>query len=96
ERVDVIAGPTSPTVAFRLGERTADPLQMYLSDVFTIPANMAGLPAIAVPCGFAHGLPVSLQFMGRPFDEPTLLRVAHAYEQATPWHTMWPALAAQV
>jgi len=96
ERVDVIAAPTSPTVAFRLGERTADPLQMYLSDVFTIPANMAGLPAIAVPCGFAHGLPVSLQFMGRPFDEPTLLRVAHAYEQATPWHTMWPALAAQV
>lgn len=96
ERLDVIAAPTSPTVAFRLGERTADPLQMYLSDVFTIPANMAGLPAIAVPCGFAHGLPVSLQFMGRPFDEPTLLRVAHAYEQATPWHTMWPALAAQV
>ncbi len=95
-RVDVIAAPTSPTVAFRLGERTADPLQMYLSDVFTIPANMAGLPAIAVPCGFAHGLPVSLQFMGRPFDEPTLLRVAHAYEQATPWHTMWPTLAAQV
>jgi aspartyl-tRNA(Asn)/glutamyl-tRNA(Gln) amidotransferase subunit A len=92
-RVDVIAAPTSPTVAFRLGERTADPLQMYLSDVFTIPANMAGLPAIAVPCGFAHALPVSLQFMGRPFDEPTLLRVAHAYEQATDWHTRWPPLA---
>ncbi len=91
-RVDVIAAPTSPTVAFRLGERTADPLQMYLSDVFTIPANMAGLPAIAVPCGFAHALPVSLQFMGRPFDEPTLLRVAHAYEQATDWHTWWPPL----
>jgi aspartyl-tRNA(Asn)/glutamyl-tRNA(Gln) amidotransferase subunit A len=91
-RVDVIAAPTSPTVAFRLGERTADPLQMYLSDVFTIPANMAGLPAIAVPCGFAHALPVSLQFMGRPFDEPTLLRVAHAYEQATDWHTRWPRL----
>lgn len=96
EQVDVIAAPTSPTVAFRLGERTADPLQMYLSDVFTIPANMAGLPAIAVPCGFAHGLPVSLQFMGRPFDEPTLLRVAHAYEQATSWHTMWPTLAVEV
>jgi len=91
-RVDVIAAPTSPTVAFRLGERTADPLQMYLSDVFTIPANMAGLPAIAVPCGFAHALPVSLQFMGRPFDEPTLLRVAHAYEQATDWHTQRPPL----
>ncbi|MCX2726931.1 Asp-tRNA(Asn)/Glu-tRNA(Gln) amidotransferase subunit GatA [Thermomicrobium sp. 4228-Ro] len=95
ERVDVIAAPTSPTVAFRLGERTADPLQMYLSDVFTIPANMAGLPAIAVPCGFAHGLPVSLQFMGRPFDEPTLLRVADAYERATPWHTEWPKLAVE-
>ncbi len=96
EQVDVIAAPTSPTVAFRLGERTADPLQMYLSDVFTIPANMAGLPAIAVPCGFAHGLPVSLQLMGRPFDELTLLRVAHAYEQATTWHTMWPTLAVEV
>ncbi len=94
ERVDVIAAPTSPTVAFRLGERTQDPLQMYLSDVFTIPANLAGLPAIAVPCGFAHGLPVSLQFMGRPFDEPTLLRVAHAYERATTWHTQWPPLVA--
>ncbi|MCX7624215.1 MAG: Asp-tRNA(Asn)/Glu-tRNA(Gln) amidotransferase subunit GatA [Thermomicrobium sp.] len=95
-RVDVIAAPTSPTVAFRLGERTADPLQMYLSDVFTIPANMAGLPAIAVPCGFVHDLPVSLQFMGRPFDEATLLRVAHAYERATSWHTRWPKLAVEV
>ncbi len=92
ERVDVIAAPTSPTVAFRFGERTADPIQMYLSDVFTIPANMAGLPGIAVPCGFAQGLPVSLQFMGRPFDEATLLRVAHAYEQATPWHRAVPPL----
>ncbi|MCM8748745.1 Asp-tRNA(Asn)/Glu-tRNA(Gln) amidotransferase subunit GatA [Thermomicrobiaceae bacterium CFH 74404] len=92
EKVDVILAPTSPTVAFRLGERTADPIQMYLSDVFTIPANMAGLPGIAVPCGFAHGLPVSMQFMGRPFDEGTLLRVAHAYEQATPWHRAVPPL----
>lgn len=92
ELVDVVAAPTSPTVAFRLGERTADPLQMYLSDIFTIPANMAGIPAIAVPCGFAHDLPVSIQFMARPFDEPTLLRVAYAYEQATPWQTFWPAL----
>ena len=96
ERVDVILAPTSPTVAFRLGERTADPIQMYLSDVFTIPANMAGLPGIAVPCGFAHGLPVSMQFMGRPFDEATLLRVAHAYEQATPWHRAVPPLVETV
>ncbi len=94
ERVDVIAAPTSPTVAFRFGERTADPIQMYLSDVFTIPANMAGLPGIAVPCGFAHGLPVSLQFMGRAFDEATLLRVADAYEQATAWHRAVPPLVA--
>lgn len=93
-QVDVIAAPTSPTVAFRFGERTADPIQMYLSDVFTIPANMAGLPGIAVPCGFAHGLPVSLQFMGRPFDEATLFRVAHAYEQATTWHHAVPPLVA--
>lgn len=96
EKVDVILAPTSPTVAFRLGERTADPIQMYLSDVFTIPANMAGLPGIAVPCGFAHGLPVSMQFMGRPFDEATLLRVAHAYEQATPWHRAVPPLVEAV
>ena len=96
EKVDVILAPTSPTVAFRLGERTADPIQMYLSDVFTIPANMAGLPGIAIPCGFAHGLPVSMQFMGRPFDEGTLLRVAHAYEQATPWHRAVPPLVEAV
>ena len=94
ESVDVIVAPTSPTVAFAFGERTTDPIQMYLSDVFTIPANMAGIPGIAVPCGFAHGLPVSLQFMGRAFNESTLLRVAHAYEQAAGWFTQRPNLAA--
>ncbi len=90
--VDVIVTPTSPTVAFAVGERTTDPIQMYLSDIFTIPANMAGIPGIGVPCGFSDGLPVSLQFMGRAFDEPTVLRVAHVYEQATEWHTKRPDL----
>ena len=83
--VDVILAPTSPTVAFRIGERTDDPLQMYLSDIFTIPANMAGLPGIAIPCGFSEGLPVSMQVIGPAFGEAAVLRAAHAYEQATRW-----------
>ena len=85
KQVDVIAGPTSPTVAFGVGSRTNDPYQMYLADVFTIPANMAGIPGVAVPCGFSDGLPVSLQLLGKAFDEQTLLGVAHAYEQAAGW-----------
>jgi aspartyl-tRNA(Asn)/glutamyl-tRNA(Gln) amidotransferase subunit A len=92
EKVDVILAPTSPTVAFKIGARTDDPLQMYLSDIFTIPANMAGLPGIAIPCGFSEGLPVSLQVMGRAFGEVDVLRAAHAYEQATSWHTARPTL----
>jgi aspartyl-tRNA(Asn)/glutamyl-tRNA(Gln) amidotransferase subunit A len=88
ENVDVILAPTSPTVAFRIGARTDDPLQMYLSDIFTIPANMAGLPGIAIPCGFSEGLPVSLQVLGRAFGEVDVLRAAHAYEQTTRWPTM--------
>ena len=90
--VDALVAPTSPTVAFRIGERSDDPLQMYLSDVWTIPANMAGIPGIAVPCGFAHDLPVSLQFFGPAFGEATILRAAHAYEQSTPWHESRPPL----
>jgi aspartyl-tRNA(Asn)/glutamyl-tRNA(Gln) amidotransferase subunit A len=90
--VDVIVAPTSPTVAFRIGERSDDPLQMYLSDVWTIPANMAGIPGVAVPCGFAHGLPVSLQFFGPAFGEASALRAAHAYEQSTPWHSERPPI----
>jgi aspartyl-tRNA(Asn)/glutamyl-tRNA(Gln) amidotransferase subunit A len=85
-KVDVIACPTSPTVAFPIGSRTDDPYQMYLADVFTIPANMAGIPGIAIPCGFSDDLPVSLQLLGKAFDESTLLGVAHAYEQSTDWH----------
>jgi aspartyl-tRNA(Asn)/glutamyl-tRNA(Gln) amidotransferase subunit A len=88
KHVDVILAPTSPTVAFKIGDRSDDPLQMYLSDIFTIPANMAGLPGIAIPCGFADGLPVSLQVLGGAFDEANVLKAAHAYEQATNWPTM--------
>lgn len=83
---DVIAGPTSPTVAFRLGEKTDDPLKMYLSDIYTITANLAAIPGISIPCGLSQdGLPIGLQLLGRRFDEATLLRVAHAYEQAHPF-----------
>lgn len=90
ERCDVLALPVAPTVAFRIGERVDDPLQMYLSDIFTISLNLAGLPGISVPCGFAHDMPVGLQLQGRAFDEATLLRVAHAYQQATDWHRAQP------
>jgi aspartyl-tRNA(Asn)/glutamyl-tRNA(Gln) amidotransferase subunit A len=92
-RVDVIAMPTSPTPAFPLGERTGDPVRMYLSDVFTVSANLAGLPAVTVPCGLASGrLPIGLQFTGRPMDDAGVLRVAHAYERATSWSSERPAV----
>jgi aspartyl-tRNA(Asn)/glutamyl-tRNA(Gln) amidotransferase subunit A len=91
--VDVIVAPTSPTVAFPLGARVDDPYQMYLSDVFTIPANMAGIPGVAVPCGFSDGLPVSLQVLGPPFAEATILRVADAYERSESWSARRPDLA---
>ncbi len=90
-QVDVILTPVAPTPAFRLGEKTADPLQMYLSDIFTIPANLAGTCAMSVPCGFsAEGLPIGLQLIGQPFGEETILRAGHAYEQATEWHKRTP------
>ena len=89
-QVDVIASPVAPTTAFRLGEKVEDPLAMYLSDLFTIHLNLAGMCGISVPCGFdAQGLPIGLQLMGPHLGEATLLRAAHAYEQATPWHTRW-------
>jgi aspartyl-tRNA(Asn)/glutamyl-tRNA(Gln) amidotransferase subunit A len=91
--VDVIVVPTSPTPAFRIGEKTQDPLQMYLSDIFTISVNLAGIPGIALPCGFSKaGLPIGMQVLGRPFDEAMILRVAYAYEQATEWHKRKPRL----
>jgi aspartyl-tRNA(Asn)/glutamyl-tRNA(Gln) amidotransferase subunit A len=91
--VDVIVTPTCPTAAFRIGEKTADPLQMYLSDIFTISVNLAGVPAISIPCGFTSGnLPVGLQFIGRHFDEESILKIAYAYEQATDWNVRKPIL----
>lgn len=91
QEVDLLLGPTSPTVAFRVGE-VDDPLQMYLMDIYTIPANLAGICGVSVPCGFAGHLPVGLQILGRPFAEATLLRAAHAYEQSTAWHLRHPDL----
>ena len=92
-QVDVILTPVAPTPAFRLGEKTADPLQMYLSDIFTIPANLAGTCALSLPCGFsAAGLPIGLQLIGQPFGEATLLRAAYAFEQATEWHKKKPQI----
>lgn len=96
ESVDLLVCPTSPTPAFKLGERTSDPLQMYLADIFTIAANLAGNCGISLPCGFSTGepkLPIGLQLMGKAFDETTLLRAAHAYEQSTEWHQARPGLA---
>jgi aspartyl-tRNA(Asn)/glutamyl-tRNA(Gln) amidotransferase subunit A len=91
ENVDVVAMPTSPTPAFRLGEKTSDPLQMYLADIFTVSANLTGSPALNVPCGFTDDrLPIGMQFVGRMFDEATLLRVGDAYERATGWCTELP------
>jgi aspartyl-tRNA(Asn)/glutamyl-tRNA(Gln) amidotransferase subunit A len=103
ERADVVAMPTSPVPAFRLGERVADPLQMYLVDVFTVSANLTGLPAISMPCGFTAGngasgarrLPIGLQLTGRHFDEATLLRIADAYERDTAWPTHLPPTASR-
>jgi len=93
ERIDAVAMPTSPTPAFRIGERAGDPLQMYLADVFTVSANLAGLPAVSVPCGFTGaGLPIGLQFTGRRFDEATILRLAAAYERETSWRDQRPAI----
>jgi aspartyl-tRNA(Asn)/glutamyl-tRNA(Gln) amidotransferase subunit A len=78
--VDVLCGPTMPTIAFRLGEKS-DPLSMYLSDILTVPVNLAGIPAISVPCGKVQGMPVGLQIMGRPFEDERVIDVAYAYEQ---------------
>jgi len=93
QQVDVIVTPTSPTTAFRIGEKTDDPIQMYLSDIFTLSVNLAGICGINVPCGFdAQGLPIGMQIMGPALGETTILRVAYAYEQATDWHTRRPPL----
>ncbi|HET9297062.1 MAG TPA: Asp-tRNA(Asn)/Glu-tRNA(Gln) amidotransferase subunit GatA, partial [Candidatus Binatia bacterium] len=94
EHCDAIITPTSPTTAFRISEKIHNPLQMYLSDICTIPINLAGVPAISVPCGLDQdGLPIGMQVIGKHFDEATILRVAHAYEQQTEWHKKTPALS---
>jgi aspartyl-tRNA(Asn)/glutamyl-tRNA(Gln) amidotransferase subunit A len=97
EKVDALISPTSPVPAFKLGERTGDPLQMYLADIFTIAANLAGICGISVPCGFAeaegHRLPIGLQLLGKPLDEARILQIAHAYEQSTDWHKARPPIA---
>ena len=86
EKFDALVTPTSPTPPFKIGEKVDDPFQMYLSDVCTLPINIAGLPAISIPAGFADGLPIGMQLIGKPFTEETLLKIAHAYQQATDWH----------
>lgn len=93
ERYDILLGPTAPTTAFRLGEQIDDPLQMYLNDILTIPVSLAGVPAISIPCGLADGMPVGLQLIGRAFDEATVLRAAHAFEQHTDHHKLRPQLS---
>jgi aspartyl-tRNA(Asn)/glutamyl-tRNA(Gln) amidotransferase subunit A len=92
KKYDALVTPTSPTVPFKLGEKVDDPIQMYLSDVCTLPINIAGLPAISIPAGFADGLPIGMQVIGKPFDEETILRIAFAYEQATEWHKRKPPI----
>jgi aspartyl-tRNA(Asn)/glutamyl-tRNA(Gln) amidotransferase subunit A len=93
KRCDVIITPTAPTTAFKIGEKTDDPLQMYLSDIFTISVNLAGLPGLSLPCGFdGDQMPIGMQIIGKHFDEATMLRVAYAYEQSTEWHKKKPKL----
>ncbi|WP_020426266.1 Asp-tRNA(Asn)/Glu-tRNA(Gln) amidotransferase subunit GatA [Paenibacillus riograndensis] len=92
QKYDVVIGPTAPTTAFKLGSQIEDPLTMYLNDILTIPVSLAGIPAVSIPCGFAEGLPVGLQIIGKEFDESTVLRVAHAFEQHTDHHKQLPQL----
>jgi len=94
EKVDAIVTPTSPTAAFKIGEKADDPLQMYLMDIFTISANLAGICGISVPCGFTREpkLPIGLQLLGKPFGEEMILRVAYAYEQSTSWRKEKPPM----
>ena len=92
EACDVVATPTSPVPAFRFGEKADDPLQMYLADIFTVPANLAGIPGLSIPCGFAAGLPAGLQLLAKPFDEETLLRLGAAYQAQTDHHRQAPKL----
>jgi len=89
---DLLLTPTTPSVAFRIGEKIDDPYSMYLNDLYTLPVNIAGNPGISIPCGFDQGLPVGLQLIGRPFDEAMLLRATHGYQSLTDWHQQAPSL----
>lgn len=90
EQCDIIMGPTVPSTAFKTGEKTGDPVAMYLQDIYTIATNLAGLPGMSIPAGFSHDLPVGLQIIGNYFDEARMLNVGHAYQQVTDWHTKMP------
>ncbi len=90
EKVDVIMGPASPETAFNIGEKSDDPISMYLSDIYTIAVNLAGLPGMSIPAGFSNNMPVGLQIISKHFDESRLLNVAHQYQQHTDWHKQTP------
>jgi len=96
EKFDVLLSPTAPTPAFKFGEKSSDPLAMYLSDITTVPINLAGIPAISIPAGFVGGMPIGMQFMGKAFDEGTLYQVAYTFEQNTHYHTLKPSLSGEV
>ena len=96
ETFDVLLSPTAPTPAFKLGEKSTDPMSMYMSDICTVPLNLAGLPGISIPAGFVRGLPVGLQLMGKAFAEGMLYRVAYTFEQNTEFHKLKPSLTAEV
>ena len=95
-QVDVILVPTSPSVAWDLGEKFDDPVTMYLADIYTVSLNLAGLPGISIPCGFVNNLPVGVQLIGKPFDEYTLLRTGAYYQSKTDWHRQSPGLETSV
>ncbi len=93
EKVDIIAGPTCPSTAFKFGAKTDNPVEMYLEDIYTISVNLAGLPGMSLPCGQIDGMPVGLQLIGKHFDESLILNAAYMFQQATHWHTLAPAFA---
>ncbi len=90
QQVDMLLGPATPSTAFKLGEKTADPMSMYLADIYTIAVNLAGLPALSMPCGFSNKMPIGVQLIGNYFQEARLLNVAHRYQQQTDWHKQIP------
>jgi aspartyl-tRNA(Asn)/glutamyl-tRNA(Gln) amidotransferase subunit A len=93
EKCDVLLAPTCPTVAFKLGEKKQDPLTMYLSDIFVVATNPAGIPALSIPCGFSDGLPVGMQLIGNHLSEETLFKIGNSYQTVTGWHKMHPVIA---